>query len=606
MLRIKSLQHTFTLFILAIITPLIYSRLLANGTDLPRFKLITLLVTCSAIFFLFLFYKRSKLTFNKLFFIPFIIFIWSVISLLWSIDIGNSLIQLPYFFSSLLILFLAMQIRFYKQQKFIINGAIVGCFLVALIGLLQAFNFNPFNIHYNSLPASTFINKNHASMYVEFFAPVLLILLLYKNSVRSKIFYSIVLTLSLSFLYILSTFGSYISLFLSLTFSGVMLAKNANLLETAKKNYKYLAAIFISTILVTTSFSLIVQQAEIEPFTSITEKNTHKQRLALYEKTLGAIKDEPVAGFGYGAFRAAIVPYIAEVQAITKHNENTFYREAHNDYLQQFTETGIISGLLFFFFFLLIIYSGLNSIKNKKISEKNIFIFSISTGLLVLFLHAFIDFPFYLSASNFLIYLTAGFILSTTAKNKVFHKTFLLKTSIFLIFIFLFTFLITTTHYNIKHIKSNKLIRDAAIALHKEGNCNKSIALIDESNQLFKFDFQSQKSQAFIYKLCPQEREKQRKVIENLIKLSPSNFRARFLRGNLYLLENKSNLAFKEFYYILSMLPNRAIGYIGMANWAAINHKYKDARIYLEKAKSLEPYREEDINAKLDRLPPLP
>lgn len=586
-LQITRLQCFSILFFLATITPLIYSPLLASGANLPRFKLIALLSSCASICFLFYLYKMPQWSFNKLFLIPLTIFIWSCISLFWSIDIGNSLIQISYFFSSLLILFLAMQVQFF-QKRIIINGAIISCFLVSIIGLLQVFNFNPFNIHYNSIPASTFVNKNHASIFVEFFIPVLLIFLMYTNSIRSKFIYSAVLTLSISFLYILSSFGTLVSIFLSLMLSGFILSRNSNLLITLKINHRYLIAILICSTIIT-SFANLTTTQQSKSFTSITHKSTHTQRLAVYEKGLTAIIDNPLTGFGYGAFRAGILPYISEVQSITKHNEYTYYREAHNDFLQQFLETGIFSGILFISFFLLVLYLGLSSLNNTKVSEKNIFIFSISSGLLVLFLHAFIDFPFHLSASNFLIYLTSGFILSVTAKKRIFNKTILFQTMLLVSLVCFITILIASSYYNLKHIQSNKLIRDTAIADIKENNCEKAIKLIDRSNQIFRFDFQSQKTQAYVYKRCRQPLDKQRVTIDKLIKLSSANFIAHFLRGDRYLLENKSKLAFLEYYYILTMLPDRAIGYNGMAKWAIINHKYEDAQIYLKKANILEP-----------------
>lgn len=584
---------------LAVIPPLLYSKLLAD-TAIPRFSFITLLSLISVIILLLVSYKKSTLFVNKFFLLPLAIFIWSAISLSWSLDVGNTLIKIPHFLSSLIILFLAMQIKFYKQQNFIINGAIISCFLVTLIGVFQAFNVNPFNIHYNTLPASTFVNKSHASIYIEFFVPILLLFLLYKDDIRSKVLYSVTLSLALFFLYVLSSFGTLVSVTLALTFSGFILSRHSNLFYRLKKNYIYLFAILLGSILLTSAYTPSIKE-EGSSFSTITKSINHTRRLALYTKSLSAIVDYPITGFGYGAYRAGIIPYIAEVQSITNHNENIYYTETHNDFLQKTNETGIVSGLLFLSFFLIILYLGFSSIKSNTLSKHKIFIFSISSGLLVLVFHSFIDFPFHLPASNYLIYLSSGFILSATAKKIFFKKNINLKISMFLILILLYAMLFTTTYYNTKHIESNKLIRDAAIALEKEQNCIKSTRLIDMSNQLFEFAFQSQKAQTYVYSVCSQEIEKYRNTVEKLIALNPTNFRAHFLLGNLYLIENKLTLAFKEYYYVVTMLPNSAIGYIGMGKWAIKNNKFKDAKIYLEKAKSLDPTNN-GINSMLEAL----
>ena len=587
-------QHVVLLSLLIIATPLTYSSLLANGTDLPRYAIASIIAILSAIFFLFSFYKKTTLHFNKFFIIPAIVFIWSLLSYSWSLDEGNSFIEIPRFFLSLLVLFLAMQVRDYKEQNLIINVGILACFIVVLIGLLQTVGFNPFNIYYLGLPASTFINPNHASIYIEFFVPILLYLILYTQSSHSKTLYSITLIFTLSFLYVLSSFGTLLSLFFALVFSSFLLARHANLFLQIKNNYKYIAAILMGTIILifvstTSSTSSTQQNLSKKPISLITQKNSHKIRLALYLKSLNALKDNPVTGFGYGGFRAGILPYLSEVQSITNHSVHLYYLETHNDFIQQFTELGIIGGSLFITFFGIVLFLGLNSLKNKKTYEKDIFIFAISSGLLVLLLHSFIDFPFHLSASNLLIYISSGLILSTTSIKMMFKRSIKLKVITLFIIGGLFLFLIKSISYNLEHIESSKLVRNTAIALHKERNCNKAIKLTDESNQLFEFDFQNQMSQTQIYGVCPQEIIKQQQVIKKLVNLNPTNFRARYLRGNISLRENNTSAAFKDFYYIINILPNSAIGYIGMGKWAIKTNKFNDARIYLEKAMEFDP-----------------
>ena len=588
---IHTQPYIFTLAFLTLFIPLIYSPLLANGAELPRYAFISLFALLSTLLFFSSFYKNPSLAFNQVFLIPLFIFIWSCLSLLWSLDVGNSFIELPHFLSYLLILFIAMQMRQYQQQNLVINLAIISCFLVTLIGILQTLDLDPFNIHYPGLPASTFINPNHASMFIEFFIPVLFFLMLYKNNPRTKALYSLVLVFALSFLTVLSSFGTFLSIIFSLLIAIYILIKQANFYSTLKNNKRYLATTLIGTsflILILSFFSSTALQKE-KSLSLVLQKHTHTQRLALYVNSMEAIIDNPLAGFGYGAFRTGILPYISDVQSITKHSEHHYYQETHNDFIQQFTETGIISGIVFISFFAYILYLGLSSLKNKTLSDKNIFIFSITSGLLVLILHAFIDFPFHLSASSLLIYLSAGFILSTTAKQIIFNKSMKVKIAVTSICIILLSVIFISVKNNLNHIYSNKLIRDTAIAFRKEKNCSKAVALIDKSNQLFEFDLQSQSSQTQIYGVCPQTLKKQKQVINKLVNLNPTNFRARFLRGNIALFENNLNAAFKDYYYISELLPQSALGYIGLSQWALKSQKYTEARIFAEKARDINP-----------------
>lgn len=571
-----------------------YSHVLADGTDLPRYALISTFTLLSTVLFCLKFYHKQTFYFSKIFLIPAGLFIWSVISIVWSIDYGNSLIELPRAFLFLLILFLAMQINRLRQQYLILNGAISACFLVVIIGLFQSIGFNPFNIHYPSLPASTFINPNHASNYIEFFIPILLILILYINNRAQKILYSAVLILSITFLYVLSSLGTLIALLLAILISATLLFKYADLPVLIKKNKKYLAVIFISSI---SFIALYNSHPSYNKLTSIissktpvtTPKNSHIMRLSMYLQAIDAIKSTPFTGVGYGGFRAGFLPFIANKQNLTKHSENNYYFELHNDFLQQTLETGIISGILFFLFFVYVIYIGFSSIKHKRITEKNIFIFSISAGLLVIIFHAFVSFPFHLSNSSLLIYLVTGFILSIKTK-KIFIKTTLTPRLFTLPLLMFFSFaLIFASIHNAKHLQSNKLIRDAYIALYKEKNCKQAINLIDKSNQLFKFDFKNQLYQTEIYNTCPQPLLKLQITLDKLINLNPTNLKAHFLRGRVAILENKLDLAYEHFYYITEMLPYSSIGYIGLGDWAHKSNQFSHALTYYKKALNLSP-----------------
>jgi len=584
--------YTLGLLILAIVTPLVYSRALADGTDLPRYALISIIIFISIILFLFSFYKKPTLYFSKIFLIPAGLFFWSMLSILWSVDYGNSYIEVARQFSFLLLLFLAMQIKLMHQQKIIINGAIIACFFVVIIGLLQNININPLNIHYPSLPASTFINPNHASNFIEFFVPILLILIIYTKNNTEKFLYSIALVFSISYLYILSSLGTLIALSVTLLIAGLFLYKHANLFKNIKKNIKYLIIIFISSYLLITLNShhttLKNPTSNLTTKSIFKSKSSHTMRLSLYLQSLEAIKSSPLLGFGYGGLRAGLLPFIGEQQQLTKHSENNYYFELHNDFLQQVLETGIIAGIIFFLFFIYIVFIGLNSIKNTKVTEKNIFIFSVSAGLLVIIFHSFVSFPFHLSTSSLLIYLISGFILSLKTKKLYFHTLYKNKLLPLFFLLFFSVVLLFSLIFNLKHIQSNKLIRDAYISLYKEGNCKKAIDLINESNHLFKYDFDNQLNQANIYNHCPQSINKLKINLDKLITLNPTNFKARFLRGRVAILNNELDLAFNHFKFITQMLPFSALGYIGLGDWAYSSNQFNLALAYYEKALNLD------------------
>jgi len=590
--HIKTLpQHAIALSLLAISVPLIYVDSLTNGTDLPRYALISIITSVSTLIFLLSYYKIKFLYLNKLFFIPLALLAWATTSIIWSVDAGNSQIELLRFASSILILFLAMQVHIYQQQSAILYAAFIGFSIIAILGLLQSFDINPFELPYRGIPASTFVNPNHVSIYLEVFVPILFIFLLYKTNKKEKVIATIGLSIILPYLYILSSFGTFLALLFSMLFSCIILNKKTNFSQKIKNNYLYLIVILLATVSINLAYTFLPTSTQHsgKSISLITQKSSHKVRLALDIKSLNAIKDNPLTGFGYGGFRAGIIPYIADVQSITGHNERYAFEETHNDFMQQFTELGIIAGTLFLVFFILVLRIGFNSINNEKISDNNIFTFAISAGLLVLILHSFIDFPFHLSSSNFLIYLISGLILSSVA-TKTLSKPSLIQN---LIFAFssasVLTYLVVAFNFNSNHINSNKLVKDSAIALHREKNCAKAIKRIDKSNQIFSLDFVSQASQAQIYGVCPQAFSKQKRVIQQLVNTNPTNFRARFLLGNILLVENSLEAALQQYFYIVENLPHSALGYIGLGKLAIKKKQYNNAQVYLKRAQAIEP-----------------
>jgi len=155
-----------------ILLPLIYSNQFIETASLPRHSLTAILACCLLLILsIKIFFKKPTITITQLHIAFFIFLCWAFLSFTWSVDFKNSFIELTQLFSYLILAFISSQLN-QKQIKIILSAIYIGASIAALIGILQAYNFNPFGLHMTTSLASTFNNKNHASVFFDLVIPL--------------------------------------------------------------------------------------------------------------------------------------------------------------------------------------------------------------------------------------------------------------------------------------------------------------------------------------------------------------------------------------------------------------------------------------------------
>jgi O-antigen ligase/Tfp pilus assembly protein PilF len=163
-------------------------------------------------------------------------------------------------------------------------------------------------------------------------------------------------------------------------------------------------------------------------------------RLPIWEGTTGIIKDHLIFGTGFGTFNY-IFPKYQPSEIILKH-----YTHAHSDFLEIFSDTGMVG----FTLFIICIVWSIAWLFQRFYRRHNPYVVSISIGLFGslagIFVHSFVDFNLRIPANAVLVTIILGLLISVLHyKKRTWVKTYELQSmkyllypvSITLIFVFI-------------------------------------------------------------------------------------------------------------------------------------------------------------------------
>ena len=371
----------FLFFILVFITPLIYFHDLRDASSLPRYAFIGMI--SGILLTLTIFNKLSDhrdLYFNKPIFFPVLFFvIWIWLSLSWSVDPKNSIIELIQMTGCILVGFSISQLTPVDKT---INRIFILCIfsasIVSLIGLLQYFNYNPFKYHQFSIPASTFTNPNFATIYLDFMVPVAFAYILIAKTTYFKWLAVTASVLCLCYILISHSRGSWLGLIFVLIGLMWLIYKIKHLREvfftSLKVNKIYISVAIIIPLII---FSLPSKVPSNQPLknSQVTFDGSAQIRLHAYINSIDMIKDNPILGVGYGGFRIGFRDYMFSSVPIYRANEDNNLVRLHSDPLQFFVELGIIGCLLAIYIFFILLVSCWNIINKTEKPASVIFIY---------------------------------------------------------------------------------------------------------------------------------------------------------------------------------------------------------------------------------------
>lgn len=362
----------YLLSTLLLIIPLIYFHSLRDASSLPRYAFLGVTSGLFIILISFSIYYKKQLSFssNLVLILLFLFLAW--LSLFWSLDPKNTLIQLVQLTSLIIVCYAFMHISSDKLTLAPIIASIIGGTLAASIGIVQYFNFNPFNYYQFIIPASTFTNTNFASIYLDLIVPVAFVFIFIAKTKIQLLAASVSSGICLSFILISHTRGSWLGLTITVILFLYLLYKNKNIRELLSKDLPIKLPYLLLSIII--AFSLFfVSPPDIEQprkSSQLIMDSSSKIRLNAYINSFSIIKDNPVIGTGYGAFRSSFRNYMFSTVPFTTITEDNVLLYLHNDPLQMFVELGLLGGLLYIFIYLLVLRSCwkiLSSNNNQKI-----------------------------------------------------------------------------------------------------------------------------------------------------------------------------------------------------------------------------------------------
>jgi len=584
-----------------ILLPIIFSNQVIETASLPRHSL-TAVLACALllIFSLDIFANKPIISITKLHLVFFSFLCWAFLSITWSVDVKNSTIELTQLFAYFTLAFIASQLN-QKQIKIILTTIYIGASIAALIGILQAYSFNPFGLHITTPLASTFNNKNHASVFFDLIIPLALISMLTTKSYQKHIA-SIAYTLAVTFILLAKTKGSISGYIVFSLFFLLFIYKNNSIQKQLfhKKNIiHYLLLSFIIPLSIYTLANTKINNTTTNKTSPISwntdlAKNSVNIRMSLYKNAYAMLKDNPVAGVGYGGFRKGFTPYASNPNIVNSINEDVSVAHLHNDPYQNFLELGLIGGVLIILIFSYIIFKSsyiLSNIQVKNKSSPSYLLLGALLALIASITHSFVDFPLHLPSSAALFWFITGLTISfinkesSSGSRKV--KLSTITGSVVILACILFSW--HNLNFYQRYFEASKLTYQTTVSIVKEKNCLKAKEEIDQAINLFFDDALTRQRYVQVYSYCDLNPNTKLAAMNRVLNYDSTNTRARLTRATLLLNNKNFTAARTDFSYLTYVLPHRPAAYLGLGDIATLQKDFKNARKYYEKAKSLEP-----------------
>lgn len=282
-------------------------------------------------------------------------------------------------------------------------------FLLAIFGLTQSFT-SPTKVYWmRELNQSTafgpFINRHHFAGYMELTISLPLGLLLAGSIDKEKrLLYLFIAGLMGVALVMTASRGGIISLVAEIVFLVIVTAIWKNQGERRRVRSSRLKGIagrvalagalifglFMGVILLGGEFSL---NRFID---SVNTDDPTTGRAHFWSVTIDMIKANPVLGTGLGAYGVIYTRY---------DTRNGLYRleQAHNDYLQVFSDAGVVGAALALAFVVILFYRGFGRAKSRDDFRRGVALAALG-GCFAVLVHSFFDFTLH-TTSNALLFL---------------------------------------------------------------------------------------------------------------------------------------------------------------------------------------------------------
>ena len=317
-----------------------------------------------------IFIKNLSRSINERIILSYTIYIGiSLISIIFSENINESIITFSKYFTYLFALISVFSLSLLIEKKFILYFL----YCSALVLLLESSSivYNAIDLVFiqgrefqrdNFLLRSFAGNINITANSIVFKMAALYYLIFQTKNLKALSFTYIILFLSFSALFILLTRTAFLSsAIITLLFIIWMRKKHIY------RSGLILISIFIAFLFVQSSFNQSDQNEITDRIASIqinTEDDSINARLRYYSHTIKSIAKNPLTGIGIGTWKIKSIEYES-----TNISGYTVPFHAHNDFLQIAAEIGLIGFAFYALIFLIPLYTLLTRILNTKASN---------------------------------------------------------------------------------------------------------------------------------------------------------------------------------------------------------------------------------------------
>ena len=335
--------------------------------------------------------------------VPILLFLLlAIISSIFSIYKHDSFYALLKLFSYICFFYLIVNNFDYNMIRRMIGLIICIATILSLYGLLQYFDILPHQWwRPQDFLASTYVNHNHFSGYLELAMPVTLGVLLKsdKKNIFIKISLIVALIVMMTALIFAQSRGAWLCLAFSFCVMGAILFRKSGISRTtALTAIALLLLVFIFCSIYFTSPH--VSQRLDTIFEAQLDEASFQSRLEIWQASIKNIRQHPLVGSGIGTFSWGFSSFRSEELG------RVGPRFAHNDYLHMGVEMGVLAPLIMIWIFIIAIRTGLT------IVSSHLDILGCCVGVLSLVLHGLVDFNFHIPANMLLFVAYAAFIMN--------------------------------------------------------------------------------------------------------------------------------------------------------------------------------------------------
>jgi len=358
-----------------------------------------------------------------------------ILSLLWSDSLFVSLLELPLFLAGPFLYFVIINnIENHKQVHRILFAIIIIGSLMGIYGILQHqgidFSFWAGNVSRQQV-FGLFGNVNYFAEYLMIPLTIAVPLFFAARNKLVKIFLFIGIVVMGISLILTFTRSSYLGFAAALLFMIIFLIfqERKNFFKKYRKTIIYFLILTVIALMIFFIPSPLNQGGTViskikarTSITQLTQGSSILRRIAIWKFTWLMIKDHPILGSGLGNFQYNSLQYQAEF--FGQGNNRALYPygiadKAHNEYLQLWSELGIVGLLTFIWMIIQFFINAIRFLKREKRGQKQVLaiLLGLMGAVITVLVDSLLGFPLHLPATISLFWLAIALTVVVVKKE---------------------------------------------------------------------------------------------------------------------------------------------------------------------------------------------